>query len=160
MKNWIIAGLAVTALSGCAQLEGYSSAVKTPPPASLVGNWQTMGAQKGLVSPEARASLIITAAGDTLDCRQWQRVIAKPGKTTLLDGDWVNINNQSRVMPLELEGSVLHYDKLTLSKVNQPTAECQKALADNAAPAAAQAAAEPTATKSGKHYSGVFNRAN
>jgi len=137
MKNWIIAGLAVTALSGCAQLEGYSSAVKTPPPASLVGNWQTMGPQKGLVSPEARASLIITATGDTLDCRQWQRVIAKPGKTTLLDGDWVNINNQSRVMPLELEGSVLHYDKLTLSKVNQPTAECQKALADNADPSVA-----------------------
>ncbi|MFG1172242.1 lipoprotein YedD [Erwiniaceae bacterium CAU 1747] len=130
MKNWIIAGLAVSALSGCAQLESYSSAVKTPPPVSLVGNWQTAGPQKGLVSPEARASLIITAAGDTLDCRQWQRVIAKPGKTTLLGGDWVNVNNQSRVMPLELAGSVLHYDKLTLSKVDQPTAECQKALAE------------------------------
>lgn len=128
MKNWIIAGLVVSALSGCAQLEGYSSAVKTPPPASLVGNWQTSGPQRGLVSPEAIASLIIMPTGDTLDCRQWQRVITKPGKITQLSGDWVNINNQSRVMPLETEGSVLHYDKLTLRKVDQLTAECQQAV--------------------------------
>lgn len=127
MKKWIIAGLAVTALSGCAQLEDYTSAVTTPPPETLVGNWQTEGAQSGLVSPEARASLIITPEGETLDCRQWQRVIAKPGKITQIDGEWVNINNQSRIMPLEQEGNVLHYDKLTLTKVAQPTAECQQA---------------------------------
>jgi len=134
MKKWIIAGLAVTALSGCAQLEDYTSAIKTPPPETLAGNWQTSGPQSGLVSPEAQASLMITATGDTLDCRQWQRVVSKPGKLTQIDGDWVNINNQSRVMPLELENGVLHYDKLTLNKVAKPTVECQQAL-KNLAPA-------------------------
>lgn len=134
MKKWIVAAAAVVTLSGCAQLTDYASAVKTPPPAELVGNWQTFGPQKGLVSKEAKASLIITAEGDTLDCRQWQRVIAKPGKVTHLDGEWVNVNNQVRVMPLELEGTELHYDKLILQKVSQPTAECQKALADQAKP--------------------------
>ena len=31
-------------------------------------------------------------------------------------------------MPLELDGDELHYDKLTLKKVDQPTLECQQAL--------------------------------
>ncbi|WP_380178894.1 lipoprotein YedD [Kalamiella sp. sgz302252] len=127
MKKWMLTAVAI-ALSGCAQIPNYQSAVKTPPPASLVGNWQTFGPQKGLVSKEATASLIITAQGDTLDCRQWQRVIAKPGKITQFSGDWVNVNNEVRVMPLELEGDKLHYDKLVLQKVQQPTAECQQAL--------------------------------
>ncbi|KAB8310725.1 lipoprotein [Erwinia endophytica] len=127
MQKWILVA-AVLGLAGCARIPNYQSAVKTPPPVSLVGNWQTMGPQKGLVSKEAIASLIITAEGDTLDCRQWQRVIAKPGKVTLLRGDWVNVNNQLRVMPLKLVGSELHYDKLVLQKVYQPTAECQDAL--------------------------------
>lgn len=134
MKNWIVAAAAVVTLSGCAQLTDYASAVKTPPPAALVGNWQTFGPQKGLISKEAKASLIITAEGDTLDCRQWQRVIAKPGKVTHFDGEWVNVNNEVRVMPLVLEGTELHYDKLILQKVSQPTVECQKALADQAKP--------------------------
>lgn len=155
MKTWIIAGLAAAVLSGCAQLEDYASAVKTPPPAALVGNWQTMGPQKGLVSPDARASLIITASGDTLDCRQWQRVIAKPGKITLLGGDWTNVNDQSRVMPLELEGSELHYDKLTLSKVNQPTAECQQALSRLFNPAGEDNAAGAEAGKSADGLNGT-----
>jgi hypothetical protein len=29
-----------------------------------------------MMSPDAIASLIVTKDGDTLDCRQWQRVIA------------------------------------------------------------------------------------
>jgi hypothetical protein len=29
--------------------------------------------------------------GDTLDCRQWQRVIALPGKLTMLSGDLTNV---------------------------------------------------------------------
>ncbi|VEC52838.1 Putative lipoprotein [Klebsiella aerogenes] len=33
------------------------------------------------MSPDAIASLIVTKEGDTFDCRQWQRVIAQPGKT-------------------------------------------------------------------------------
>jgi len=75
-------------------------------------------------------TLIVNADGSTLDCRQWMRVIAKPGKLTLLSGDYVNVNRQSRVMPLELEGSELHYDGLTLRKVDRPTVECQQALAE------------------------------
>ncbi|WP_449758232.1 lipoprotein YedD [Erwinia persicina] len=143
MKKWMFAATAAVTLSGCAQLADYASAVKTPPPATLVGNWQTFGPQSGLVSDQAKASLIITAEGDTLDCRQWQRVIAKPGKVTFFDGEWVNVNEQLRVMPLELEGTELHYDKLVMQKVAQPTAECQKALDDRAK---AQAAAQqPTA---------------
>jgi len=126
MKKWILTAAVV--LAGCAQTPDFQSAVKTPPPANLVGNWQTMGPQKGLISKEAKASLIITADGDTLDCRQWQRVIAKPGKITLFSGDWVNVNNEARVMPLALEGRELRYDKLVLQKVQQPTAECQEAL--------------------------------
>lgn len=127
MRKWILT-VAAVALAGCAQIPDYQSAVKTPPPASLVGNWQTLGPQKGLVSKEATASLIITAEGDTLDCRQWQRVIAKPGKITQFSGNWVNVNNEVRVMPLALEGRELHYDKLVLQRVQQPTAECQEAL--------------------------------
>ncbi len=127
MKKWILAG--TVALAGCVQIPNYQGAVKTPPPANLVGNWQTMGPQKGLVSKDAVASLIITAQGDTLDCREWQRVIAKPGKVTLLSGDWVNVNNEVRVMPLELDGNEMHYDKLVLQRVHQPTPGCQNALA-------------------------------
>ncbi|WP_455816071.1 lipoprotein YedD [Pseudomonas cerasi] len=149
MKKWIVAAAAVVALSGCAQLTDYARAVKTPPPAALVGNWQTFGPQKGLISKEAKASLIITAEGDTLDCRQWQRVIAKPGKVTYLDDEWVSVNNEARVMPLELEGTELHYDKLTLQRVSQPTVECQKVLADQAKPQ--QTKAEQPANTGAEH---------
>ncbi|MBD8213358.1 lipoprotein YedD [Erwinia persicina] len=152
MKKWMFAAAAALTLSGCAQLADYASAVKTPPPATLVGNWQTFGPQSGLVSDQAQASLIITAEGDTLDCRQWQRVIAKPGKVTFFNGEWVNVNQQLRVMPLALEGTELHYDKLVMQKVAQPTAECQKALANRAKaqatapqPTAGAATAQPVA---------------
>lgn len=127
MKKWMLTALAAVTLAGCADIPNYESAVKTPPPADLVGNWQTFGPQKGLVSQEAKGSLMITAAGDTLDCREWQRVIAKPGKVTQFKGEWVNVNNELRVMPLEREGNELHYDKLTLQKVQQPTQACQQA---------------------------------
>lgn len=152
MKKWMIMTLATVALAGCADIPNYQSAVKTPPPASLVGNWQTMGPQKGLVSKEAIASLIITAEGDTLDCRQWQRIIAKPGKVTLFKGDWVNVNNQVRVMPLELEGMELHYDKLRLQKVQTPTAECQAALEAQNQVAPAQEQPQTSTDVSGKKH--------
>ena len=80
------------------------------------------------------ASLIITQEGDTLDCRQWQRVIAKPGKVTFFDDEWVNVNKQMRVMTLDLEGNELHYDKLKMRKVDKPTVECQQALDKQAQP--------------------------
>lgn len=126
MKKWMV--LAALALSGCAQINSYDEAVKTPAPLDLQGNWQTMGPQSKLISSEAMASLIVSADGTTLDCRQWQRVIAKPGKLTRLDDDWVNVNRQARVMPLSLENGELHYDGLTLRKVDRPTVECQQAL--------------------------------
>ncbi|OQP33956.1 lipoprotein YedD [Pantoea latae] len=128
MKKWMLT--AALALAGCAQINSYQDAVQTPAPASLQGNWQTAGPQSGLRSGEAMGTLIVNADGSTLDCRQWMRVIAKPGKLTLLSGDYVNVNRQSRVMPLELEGSELHYDGLTLRKVDRPTVECQQALAE------------------------------
>lgn len=156
MKNWMIMTFAAVTLAGCADIPNYQSAVKTPPPANLVGNWQSMGPQKGLVSKEAIASLMISAEGDTLDCRQWQRVIAKPGKVTLLRGDWVNVTNQVRVMPLELEGTQLHYDKLVLQKVQQPTAECQQALdKQRAAAAKTQDVAQKPGTSAGNNSSAM-----
>lgn len=126
MKKWIVAGAVL--LSGCTQITNYNMAVKTPAPDSLQGIWQTSGPQSGLISEKATGTLIITHEGDTLDCRQWQRVIAKPGKLTVLDGDYVNINRQLRVMPLVLDGETLNYDKLELHRVARPTVECQKAL--------------------------------
>lgn len=130
MKKWMI--LAALALSGCAQINSYEDAVRTPAPAALQGNWQTVGPQGELISDRAIGSLIISAEGDTLDCRQWQRVIAKPGKLTRLGDEWVNVNRQVRVMPLKVENGELHYDGLTLRKVDRPTMECQQALQEAA----------------------------
>ncbi|WP_333610068.1 lipoprotein YedD [Pantoea piersonii] len=128
MKKWMLT--AALALAGCAQINSYEDAVQTPAPASLQGNWQTFGPQSGLRSDQALGSLIVNPDGSTLDCRQWMRVIAKPGKLSRLSGDYVNVNRQSRVMPLVLDGSELHYDGLTLRRVEQPTVECQQALAE------------------------------
>ncbi len=126
MKKWMVVG--ALALSGCAQITSYDQAVKTPASAELQGYWQTLMPQSALINDQAIASLIITPQGDTLDCRQWQRVIAKPGKLSRLDGDDINVTRQLRVMPLVREGTVLHYDGLELQKVNHPTSECQQAL--------------------------------
>lgn len=129
MKRWIML-LPMLALAGCVQIDNYQQAVKLPAPAGLAGVWQTEGPQDGLVSSQAIASLLVSPQGDTLDCRQWQRVIAKPGKLAQVDGKLVNINRLLRVMPLETDNGILHYDGLTLKKVSQPTAECQKALGE------------------------------
>jgi len=126
MKKWML--IAALALGGCAQINDYENAVQTPAPAELQGNWQTVGPQSGLVSDQAIGSLLITAEGTTLDCRQWQRVIAKPGKLTRLNGDYVNVTRQMRVMPLNVDNGELEYDGLTLRKVERPTLECQQAM--------------------------------
>ncbi|WP_058972709.1 lipoprotein YedD [Type-D symbiont of Plautia stali] len=126
MKKWMV--LAALALSGCAQITSYEGAVKTPAPQELQGNWQTVGPQSKLISDQAIGSLIIGAQGDTLDCRQWQRVIAKPGKLTRLGDDWVNVTRQVRVMPITLQNGELRYDGLRMRKVDRPTVECQQAL--------------------------------
>ncbi|ERK17899.1 hypothetical protein L579_2853 [Pantoea sp. AS-PWVM4] len=131
MKKWMV--LAALALTGCAQINNYEAAVKTPAPAELQGYWQTVGPQRKLVSDQAMGSLIIGAQGDTLDCRQWQRVIAKPGKLTRLDDQWVNVTRQVRVMPLRLNNGELRYDGLRMRKVDRPTVECQQALKEVAA---------------------------
>lgn len=126
MKKWML--IAALALSGCAQINDYENAVQTPAPADLQGDWQTVGPQSSLLSGQAIASLIINADGSTLDCRQWMRVIAKPGKLTRLNGDYVNVTRRIRVMPLVVDNSELNYDGLTLRKVASPTTECQQAL--------------------------------
>ncbi|ORM85052.1 hypothetical protein HA42_03255 [Pantoea deleyi] len=126
MKKWML--IAVLALGGCAQINDYENAVQTPAPAELQGNWQTVGPQSNLISDQAIGSLLITAEGTTLDCRQWQRVIAKPGKLTRLNGDYVNVTRQVRVMPLNVDNGELKYDGLTLRKVARPTVECQQAM--------------------------------
>ncbi|WP_433640278.1 lipoprotein YedD [Kluyvera georgiana] len=119
---------ALMALAGCAQIEDYSTVVKSPAPAGLAGYWQTMGPQRALVSPEAMASLIVTRDGDTLDCRQWQRVIALPGKLTLRDSDVYNVTNKLDVYAVERDGNSLKYDGMTLQRVERPTVECANAL--------------------------------
>lgn len=128
MKKWML--IAALALSGCAQINDYENAVQTPAPADLQGTWQTVGPQSSLISDKAIASVIINADGSTLDCRQWMRVIAKPGKLTRLSGDYVNVTRQVRVMPLVVENGELSYDRMTLRKVARPTVECQQALED------------------------------
>ncbi|MGF7224562.1 lipoprotein YedD [Pantoea agglomerans] len=126
MKKWML--IAALALSGCAQINDYENAVQTPAPADLQGTWQSVGPQSSLISDKAIASVIINADGSTLDCRQWMRVIAKPGKLTRLSGDYVNVTRQVRVMPLVVENGELSYDRMTLRKVARPTVECQQAL--------------------------------
>ncbi|MFW0698525.1 lipoprotein YedD [Pantoea sp. R13S299] len=126
MKKWML--IAALALSGCAQINDYENAVQTPAPADLQGTWQTVGPQSSLINEKAMASVIINADGSTLDCRQWMRVIAKPGKLTRLGGDYVNVTRQLRVMPLVVENGELSYDRMTLRKVERPTVECQQAL--------------------------------
>lgn len=127
MKKLAIVAAMLT-LAGCAQITNYSTVVKTPAPTALVGYWQTSGPQSSLISPEAIGSLIISAEGDTLDCRQWQRVIARPGKLTLRSDDLYNVTNKLDVNSVELDGNTLEYDGMTLQRVNQPTLECQAAL--------------------------------
>ncbi len=127
MKKVAISG-ALLLLAGCAQVENYQDVVKHPAPAGLVGYWQSAGPQSKLVSPEAIASLIVTAEGDTLDCRQWQRVIAVPGKLMLRGGSLDNVTRELDIYGIEREGNELEYAGMTLKRVDRPTAECADAL--------------------------------
>ncbi len=127
MKKIAIIGV-LLALSGCVQVDNYQDVVKHPVPASLAGYWQTKGPQSKLVSPEAIASLVVTPQGDTLDCRQWQRVIAVPGKVMLRSDDFYNVTSKLDIYSLERDGSLLEYDGMTLERVTRPTVECADAL--------------------------------
>lgn len=127
MKKRVIIGAAML-LSGCVQVDNYDAVVKQPAPAGLAGYWQSSGPQSSLVSPEAIASLIVTKEGDTLDCRQWQRVIAVPGKLMRNGDKLYNVTQKRDIYRLEREGNTLEFDGLTLQRVDKPTVECQDAL--------------------------------
>ncbi|MDQ4428392.1 lipoprotein YedD [Yokenella regensburgei] len=132
MKKLAMAGaLLALALAGCVQVDNYHNVVKAPAPAKLAGYWQSKGPQSVMVSPEAIASLIITKDGDTLDCRQWQRVIAVPGKLMQRSDDYYNVTSKPDVYSLDLDGSTLEYDRMELQRVDRPTQECADAMAKN-----------------------------
>ncbi|MCS2171662.1 lipoprotein [Scandinavium sp. TWS1a] len=130
MKKIAIIG-ALLALSGCAQIDDYNNVVKAPAPAGLAGYWQSEGPQSAMISPEAIATLIITPEGDTLDCRQWQRVIALPGKLMLRSDDLYNVTNRKDVYSIDREGERIDYDRMTLKRVDRPTQECADYLQKN-----------------------------
>ena len=130
MKKLAIAG-ALMLLAGCAEVENYNNVVKTPAPDWLAGYWQTKGPQRALVSPEAIGSLIVTKEGDTLDCRQWQRVIAVPGKIMLRSDSYYNVTRKLDIYPLARDGLTLEYDGMVLQKVDRPTVECTDYLSKN-----------------------------
>lgn len=119
---------AMLALSGCVQVENYNDVVKVPAPAGLEGVWQTDGPQRSLVSPEAIGSLIISKEGDTLDCRQWQRVITLPGKLMMRGDSLYNVTEKRDVYSIDQDGARLDYDGMTLKRVDRPTVECEAAL--------------------------------
>lgn len=127
MKKIAIVG-ALLALSGCVQVDNYQQVIKHPAPGHLAGYWQSKGPQSAMVSPEAIATLVVTKEGDTLDCRQWQRVVAVPGKIMLRGDDYYNVTSKLDIYPLELDGSTLEYDGMTLQRVARPTAECDDYL--------------------------------
>ena len=128
-KIAIIAGL--LALTGCVQVDRYQDVVKHPAPAELAGYWQSKGPQSKMVSPEAIATLVITQEGDTLDCRQWQRVVAVSGKIMLRSDDYYNVTRKLDIYPLDREGSAIEYDGMTLQRVDRPTVECANYLSKN-----------------------------
>ena len=132
MKKIVMAG-ALLALSGCAQVDSYQAVVKAPAPAGLEGFWQSKGPQSAMVSPEAIATLIVTKDGDTLDCRQWQRVIAEPGKLMNRDDQVYNVTCILDIYPIERNGNTLEYDRMTLTRVERLTPECEQAWKKNQA---------------------------
>ncbi|MND77427.1 lipoprotein [compost metagenome] len=130
MKKIVMVG-ALMALTGCVQVDNYRDVVKHPVPADLAGYWQSKGPQSKMVSPQAIATLVVTKEGDTLDCRQWQRVVAVPGKIMLRSDDFYNVTRKLDVYQLEREGNTLEYDGMELQRVDRPTVECAQYLTKN-----------------------------
>ena len=126
MKKIVIAGALLT-LAGCVQVDNYNEVVKAPAPAGLEGYWQSKGPQSEMMSPDAIASLIVTKNGDTLDCRQWQRVIATQGKLMQRDDRVYNVTSGLDIYPVERTGNTLEYDRMTLTRVDRLTPECEQA---------------------------------
>lgn len=130
MKKIAIFG-ALLALAGCVQVDNYHNVVKVPAPASLAGYWQSEGPQSAMVSPEAIATLVITKEGDTLDCRQWLRVIALPGKLMKRGDDYYNVTTKRDVYSIDPDEGRIKYDSMTLKRVDRPTRECADYLQNN-----------------------------
>ncbi|CAM4167983.1 MULTISPECIES: lipoprotein YedD [Lelliottia] len=130
MKKSIMVG-ALLALTGCVQVDNYQDVIKHPVPSNLAGYWQSKGPQSKMVSPEAIATLVVTEEGDTLDCRQWQRVVAVPGKIMLRSDDFYNVTRKLDIYPLERNGNTLEYDGMELQRVDRPTVECADYLTKN-----------------------------
>jgi hypothetical protein len=130
MKKIVMVG-ALLALAGCVQVDNYQEVIKHPVPAHLAGYWQSTGPQSKLVSPQAIATLVVTEEGDTLDCRQWQRVVAVPGKIMLRSDDFYNVTRKLDIYQLQREGNTLEYDGMELRRVDRPTVECAQYLTKN-----------------------------
>lgn len=126
MKKLAIVG-ALLVLAGCAEVQNYNDVVKTPAPAGLAGYWQSKGPQRA-GEPGSDRQSDCHKRGDTLDCRQWQRVIALPGKLTMLSGDLTNVTVKRELYEIERDGNTLEYDGMTLQRVDRPTQECADAL--------------------------------
>ena len=127
-RGLLITGLLL--LVGCSGVKEYSEVITHPAPANLTGYWQSTGPQSELVSPDAIASLVVMPDGETFDCRQWQRVIAVPGKLTrkASDDSWLNITEKEEVYTLSLDDNQLNYAGMTLQRVSKLTSECAQAL--------------------------------
>jgi len=130
MKKIIVAGMLLV-LTGCVQVDNYQDVIKHPVPSELAGYWQSKGPQSKMVSPEAITTLVVTQEGDTLDCRQWQRVVAVPGKIMLRSDDFYNVTRKLDIYPLDREGSAIEYDGMILQRVERPTVECANYLSKN-----------------------------
>ncbi|MCS5873224.1 hypothetical protein LN650_11405 [Klebsiella pneumoniae subsp. pneumoniae] len=73
---------------------------------------------------------MVTKEGDTFDCRQWQRVIAQPGKLMNRDSEIYNVTASHWTSILSsARASTISYDRMTLSRVERLTPECEKAWA-------------------------------
>lgn len=158
-KNYIWGLLALT-LSGCAGYADYPAAAKTPAPKDVAGVWMTTGPQKELADPAATATLIVNRAGDTLDCRQWQRTITRGGKLTWRGEELYNVNIKNEYNAVTVNDGVMKYNRMTLHRVEKPTVECQAfAIYSNGDYTfAASAVPQPQAAKSHKKASGVERR--
>lgn len=130
MKKLLVSA-ALLALSGCTEIRDYTQVVRAEAPAGLAGYWQSSGPQRELISPDAMASLVVTPEGDTLDCRQWQRVIGVPGKLTYLSGSLRNVTVKREIYDIAMKGDTLEYAGMTLKRVARLTPECADFLAKN-----------------------------
>ncbi|TCV97952.1 hypothetical protein [Biostraticola tofi] len=124
MKKIFVALLLATSVSGCAGAPEYAEVITTPAPQGVAGVWQSAGPQKALVSPDAMASFLVSPQGKTVDCRQWERTIANPGKLIIWKGELYNINAKNELFPISITQGTMHYGNLNLVKVKEATEEC------------------------------------